>query len=135
MPRARCSIHRSCGSGWRGNTRARSTNGLGQLKKTLGMRYFTFALPAIMAQSLVPAGRDWLRRPAGNPLAGRMAEDHEGPPELKYSGAIGKLYTIYAALLHGQTAARRAALRGLNVVLRDNVEMGHWRFPARCRRR
>ena len=80
--------------------------GLGQLKKTLGMRYFNFALPGIMAQSLLPAFRDWLRRPAGNPLAARMDEDPQAPPELKYAGAIGKLYAVYVELLYGQTAAR-----------------------------
>jgi putative sugar O-methyltransferase len=80
--------------------------GLGQLKKTLGMRYFNFALPGIIAQSLLPAFRDWLRQPAGNPLAARMAEDRPAPPELKYAGAIGKLYAIYVELLYDQTAAR-----------------------------
>jgi putative sugar O-methyltransferase len=79
--------------------------GLGQLKKTLGMRYFNFALPGIIAQSLLPALRGWLRRPTGNPLAARMAEDRQAPPELKYAGAFGKLYAVYVELLYDQTAS------------------------------
>jgi putative sugar O-methyltransferase len=79
--------------------------GLDQLKKTLGMRYFNFALPGIIAQSLIPAFRDWLRRPTGNPIAARMAEDLKAPPELRYSGTLGKLYAVYVELLYNQTTS------------------------------
>jgi putative sugar O-methyltransferase len=80
-------------------------HGFAQLKKTLGMRYFNFALPGIIAQSLLPAIWAWLKHPSGNPLAARMAHDPGAPLELKYTGLLGKFYAIYVELLYDQTRA------------------------------
>jgi len=80
--------------------------GFAQLKKTLGMNYFNFALLGILAQSLWPAFWEWIKLPTGNPLAARMADDPDAPRQLKYTGLSGKLYAIYIALLYNQTKRR-----------------------------
>ena len=81
-------------------------HGFAQLKKTLGMNYFNFALIGILAQSFWPAFWEWIKSPTGNPLAARMADDPDAPPALKYIGLPGKLYAIYIALLYNQTRRR-----------------------------
>ena len=80
--------------------------GFAQMKKTLAMNYFNFALVGIFAQSIGPALWDWIRHPRGNPLAARMVDDPEAPPTLKYTGLAGKIYAVYVALLYGQASSR-----------------------------
>ena len=80
--------------------------GFAQMKKTLAMNYFNFALVGIFAQSIGPALWDWIKHPRGNPLAARMADDPEAPPTLKYTGLAGKIYAVYVALLYGQASSR-----------------------------
>ncbi len=80
--------------------------GFAQLKKTLAMNYFNFALVGILAQSLLPALWEWIKHPTGHPLAARMADDPNAPHELKYKGLPGKIYAIYVALLYNQTRRR-----------------------------
>ena len=60
--------------------------GLAQLKKTLSMNYFNFALLGTLAQSFGFALWQWTKRPAGNPFAARMLSDPDAPRELKYAG-------------------------------------------------
>ena len=80
--------------------------GFAQLKKTVAMNYFNFALLGILAQSFLPALWEWIKRPTGNLLAARMADDPDAPAELKYAGWSGKLYAIYIDLLYNQTRRR-----------------------------
>jgi putative sugar O-methyltransferase len=80
--------------------------GLAQLKKTLAMNYFNFGLLGIFAQSILPALWEWIKRPRGNPLAARMADDPDAPRALKYTGFAGKIYAVYVALLYNQALRR-----------------------------
>ena len=88
------------------------------------MNYFNFALVGIFAQSILPALWDWIKRPEGNPLAARMADDPEAPRALKYTGFPGKIYAVYVALLYGRRRAGPRSSLGKNQEPRSAVPPG-----------